>query len=271
MNMHKIPDKQIKLGNFDAGDALSKYNLKTEKEAKLDTELIKCTDKKKLPPSSLKKIQNVSFPRSGHALLRRCLQLYFKDKFYFCEFYGGCHESPCTNPQTNYQKNHDFGLRLENNPSFNYIIQYRHPLESLVSLYKLYFNIGVIKEDTKESWIKFCKTNILYWKKFIKKWVIENKNSHAIIIPFNDLLSNTEEILKQTIAYMDPGDEINEKRIKDVIKELNISRRTSIEDFKYYDIKFFKEIEESVKDELKKINLKMIFDSKEKDGLNNGD
>ena len=63
-NMEYV-DEQAKLGNFDAGvqwqylefddaenEFLAEYNFKTKKELDFDTELVKCTDAKKLPDSN---------------------------------------------------------------------------------------------------------------------------------------------------------------------------------------------------------------------------
>ena len=58
---------------------------------------------------------------------------------------------------------------------------------------------------------------------------------------------------------MDPGNRVDEKRIREIIKELRISKRGSVESFKYYDAECFKEMEESVKEELKRTKLKEIF------------
>ncbi len=106
-----------------------------------------------------KKILNVAFPRSGHHLLEQCLRLYFRDQFHYCHFDHHCKQIPCTDPKTNFQKHHDYKLFLVNNPSTNYIIQYRHPIESLISLYNLSKQLGKITEnDTKKDWFTFLNT-----------------------------------------------------------------------------------------------------------------
>ena len=240
---------------------LAKNNFRTEQESRLDAELSTCANTTHQSDSILEKIQNVSFPRSGHALLRRCLQLYFGSEFRFCGYHGGCRKSPCINPQTNYQKIHDFNLKLEINPKLTYLIQYRHPVESLISLYKMYVRIGVIKEDTKENWLHFCNKNIIYWKGFIKKWVIENKNPNVVFVPFTELLNNSKDALRKAIKTMTPGTEIDETKVHNIIQTLNITDRGSIKDFKYYDFNFFKEMEDRAKPELKAIHMRRIFNS----------
>ena len=51
-----------------------------------------------------KKILNVTFPRSGHHLLRQCLSLYFKDDFHYCHYDHHCKSVPCTDPKNNMSK-----------------------------------------------------------------------------------------------------------------------------------------------------------------------
>jgi len=237
---------------------------RTEKDQKLDNELIKCSGRKNpdLKESGLKKIQNVSFPRSGHALLRRCLQLYFGEKFVFCEFYSGCKTTPCINPQTNYQKNHDFDLKLVNDPTLNYIIQYRHPMESLVSYYTQCLDDAVFEKDDRRQWAVFCADKLDVWKRFVSKWVTNNNNPNTLYVPFSDLIDNPETKLKEIIKYMDPLREPDTDRISEVVDEMNITPRSSIHDFKYYDRQFFKETEKMVLKEMGRLGINPVFNKR---------
>jgi hypothetical protein len=238
---------------------LKNYKFRAENERKIDMGMVRCTVKRKLPDSDLKKIQNVSFPRSGHALLRRCLQLYFGNRLRYCQYYKTCKKVPCKNPQTNYQKNHDFDLKLENNPRYNFLIQYRHPLESIISFYKFDLYHGFIKKDSKKAWELACKNKIDYWKKFVKKWVINNKNPNTLFIQYNKMIDHPEEKIKDAILYLAPGENIDGKKVKEIVREMNIKKRVYIKDFKYYDESFFRKMEDSVRKELDLLNLKRIF------------
>jgi hypothetical protein len=73
-----------------------------------------------------RKIPCVSFPRSGHHLLGRCLKQYFGRDFHYCP--NVFRKAHFKDPKTNYQKNHDFDLSLPNTRAWYYVIQYRHPL-----------------------------------------------------------------------------------------------------------------------------------------------
>ncbi len=75
-----------------------------------------------------KKILNIAFPRSGQYMLAKCLAMYFRGEFKYCEFYNHCSLTPCISNETNFQKQHDFSLELPDGPGKNYIILYRHPL-----------------------------------------------------------------------------------------------------------------------------------------------
>ena len=237
---------------------------RTEKDQKLDDELIKCSGRKApdLKQSDLKKIQNVSFPRSGHALLRRCLQLYFGEKFIFCEFYSGCKTTPCINPQTNYQKNHDFDLKLENNPSLSYIVQYRHPVETLTSYYRQCLDDSVLKEDSRQKWTAFCNGKLDAWKRFVNKWVVNNENPNTVYVPFSELIDNPEAKLKEIIKFMDPLREPDTDRISEVIGEMDITPRRPIQDFKYYDRQLFMETEKKILKELALLDIKPVFNKR---------
>ena len=132
------------------------------------------------------KVICVTFPRSGHHLFARILAKYFSRDLYdgyvkkstkhfvagtfcYCEYYRHCKSSPCSDVKTNFQKNHDFEGSLPNTRLLKYIIQYRTPVESLISNFE--FDIKNSKRPNEiEEWEKFASYGILYWKKFVNKW-----------------------------------------------------------------------------------------------------
>jgi len=141
-------------------------------------------------------VQCVTFPRSGHHLLVNLLSKYFSRDinyhtslgkntfqaggFYYCEAYRHCGKTPCINPKVNFQKNHDLGLKLKKNQNFKYVIQFRHYLPSIVSWYLLEVRRNYLK-DYNQEWERFAKKNVVFWKNFIKKWILSTKNDKNII------------------------------------------------------------------------------------------
>lgn len=136
-----------------------------------------------------RKIQCVSFPRSGHHLLATCLQQYFCGDFHYCP--NVLRKVHFKNPETNYQKNHDFDLSLPNTRAWYYVIQYRHPIDSVISWYKWEVDNAVKAEkntrwrafinrslpfwnlytrrDTPQRWLGFVERSIDFWQKFVRK------------------------------------------------------------------------------------------------------
>jgi hypothetical protein len=208
-----------------------------------------------------RKVLCVTFPRSGHGVLAKLLKAYFQDKFRYCEYYRCCHRIPCVHPETNFQKIHDFQLKVENNPSNFYIVQYRHPLESITSLYRKSLERGWydIKEDTKEEWIRFFKREIIFWKKFINKWVINNHNPNTYYLRYNELIAQTAIKLKEVIVFINPEITIELSRIEKIVAEIGMGVKNRIEDFKYFNKREFQEMEDVVHKELQTLSLKTLF------------
>lgn len=121
----------------------------------------------------MRKIQCVTFPRSGHHLLVNMLFKYFsKDvkypeilggethgkgkeiiragNIYYCEFYAHCLTSFCTDPKTNFQKNHDADDLSLKNPDYYYIIQFRNPMHAITSFYNFELYGGWVDKPSRE-------------------------------------------------------------------------------------------------------------------------
>ena len=210
--------------------------------------------------------------------------------FYYCEYYKCCQSIPCSKAPANCQKNHDFDLDLEINSSYRYIVQYRHPLSYLVSFYNWRFLHGEIYgkdvKDSKDIWLEFigrkpsftgddcfisCIKNYIlwvkqsigiyppeklqYWKSFIKKWIIDNNNSNAYVINYDDLINRPDAILKEVIHFISPSADIDERMINHIINGMEIKNRSDYKTFKYYDQKLFCKFERFVKNEMKLLSI----------------
>ena len=229
-----------------------------------------------------RKIINVTFPRSGNSLFRWMLAKYFAKevfkgvsspssslknlrrgkivagKFHFCGVYLHCKCCPCIDFRTNFQKTHDFNLKLPNTSLWSYIIQYRQPIESIISKYEL-----MVKEDKivydEEKWKEFASDEIIRWKKFVSKWVINNKTSKKFFIPYHKLMEDPVNIMSQVISFINPDEGIDRELLHKIINCEEIRNRRNITDFKYYDEFFLRNIEYQALLEIRQMHLKSYF------------
>ena len=225
-----------------------------------------------------RKIQCVSFPRSGHHLLAGCLKQYFAAIFIIAPtFFGKAHFK---DPKTNYQKNHDFDLSLPNTRAWYYVIQYRHPIDSLISWYKWEADTGVKAEkntrwrafinyelpfwnlytrrDTQQRWLQFVKLHIAFWQKFVRKWIIRNQNPNTCFVPYSELVADSCRAIRKVVLFVNPLSPVNLEAISKIVARNDFGIKHQVLDFRYYDTKLFRDIEESVLDELKALKLKRL-------------
>ena len=227
----------------------------------------------------IRKIQCVSFPRSGHGLLVKCLGQYFGSDFHYCpDVFRKVHFK---DPKTNYQKNHDFDLCLPNTPLWYYVIQYRHPIESVISWYKWEVDNAVKAEkntrwrtlinrklplwnlytqrDTQQRWLEFVKLHIPFWQRFVRKWVIQNQNPNTCFVPYSELVADSCRVIWEVILFVNPFKPVNHEAVRQIVARNDIGIKHKVPDFRHYDTKLFRYIEEAVSDELKALNLKRLF------------
>ncbi len=151
----------------------------------------------------MRKVQGVSFPRSGHHLLIRDLISYFgprsgsssdgafgmniyerlslfsktyrnawqhfpaskKNAFVYCEYYSHCNNIPCINPHNTFQKSHDFHLDLPRNDQLFYLVQIREPLPAIIS----WFELSLKHEFPRQGLEEEPADTKEYWHKFYAK------------------------------------------------------------------------------------------------------
>ena len=196
----------------------------------------------------MQKIQNISFPRSGHHLLVRCLTQIYKDQLNYCEFYTHCRRTPCSDPATNLQKNHDFKLRISKSADLRYVIQYRHPVEAISSWFDL-----VLKEpsklerltvwDGRLSWKWFFANKIAYWKRFVDKWVIGKAAPNQLLVPYHALIRDPRHQLERIANFLDPNNPLPQSSLDWVLKIQNIEQKKTALSFRYCDLEWLGKIE----------------------------
>ena len=207
------------------------------------------------------KIQYISFPGSGHHLLVNLLTRYYgrdlslssgrylndtsklftAGPFVYCEcgVGGHCRQIPCRDQRTTFQKYHDKKLDLKMNPSHSYIVQYRHPIHAIASLFMFSLRKHYKVEDSERGWDRFFKKKMRYWNGFCKKWIENNKHPSVYFLRYEDLIENTQKKLVEILRFIDPDSEVDHDWLQRVIESAQISYRHPINQFKYYDARKF--------------------------------
>ena len=238
--------------------------------------------------NAVKRCTSVSFPRSGHHLLVNCLTKYYSRNLHFenfsgnnnlheileagplryCEYYKHCRHNPCTDPNANFQKVHDFHLfKSHHQKSLNlnqdeiridnrrkYIIQFReNAVASIVSEYKRSLNSGQFFkkgiEDSESFFTAFNADYFEFWKRFMDKWVL-NLPKNAIAISYESFLANPESALVDVLKFLgEPDPDII--FLREVIEKMNISPKNDYREFKYYE-SYLDEMNQNAKTDLQK-------------------
>ena len=213
--------------------------------------------------------ESISYPRSGHGTLHNTLKYYFGQRLNYCagmpEANCGCTSVPCTNPETNFSKNHDFdvckgrgiGIRSEQ----RYLIQYRNPVRSIVSNYYLYLS-SRSNEDSLKQWYFFAQAGIVYWNRFIDKWLLDSqsKADKLMACPYEKLVENPTRSINDVIKFM-TNDDANPKYLRKAIKKVNIRPLNRYFNFHHFDPGFFREIEAGVSPRLELLGIPSFEDS----------
>lgn len=182
----------------------------------------------------MRKVENICFPRSGHRLFQRLLKAYFGDELKNGTIYGPNKKFFQTH-NVNYLKNHDLRLDTMPNKSIRYLIQIRHPIESLVSWYRLEHK-NIMAQGT---WNKFSKTKSEFWVKFCNKWIIKDMKAERLIVDYADVISKPRTVLIDAIEFMSDDGSVDMDRVDDVLASHVVKRQNSIKDFEYYDLAKF--------------------------------
>lgn len=244
----------------------------------------------------MKKIVQISFPRSGTQILQFLLLTYFSKNLYFpAENYNTkklilnsfIKNNPLVNDKyrslesflkeflkqenTYYIKNivfshiennseevnYVYGHDIDNlliNPDYFYIIQYRHPILSALSLVN--YNIN---KDTITS----IRQEVQHWQEFIQKWMNVKFYNNVLFIRYVDLIKNPKKYLRQILNKIDYT--INIRFLNKVIEIHNLEVQHTQENIlqnpyiktEYFDI--LKEIELSAEKEMKLLHIERMF------------
>ena len=164
----------------------------------------------------LPQVQIVSFPRSGQHFTQRLLRR-ISGKDEYCELYKcikdcpglSLHHSmrvPCRAGRR-LQKNHDFDLNLQVTRSFRYVVLYRRPLYSVMSLYEH----GLRKSDevplaipgwpaidvqnSADAFNLFAIEKAQFWDAFIRKWLTKAQiHKYVFAVDYDALISSARSM-----------------------------------------------------------------------------
>lgn len=222
----------------------------------------------KAPIHSIRRTETISYPRSGHGALRNILSRYYGNEFHYCApppiHNCGCDKVPCTNRNSNYSKNHDFGLYdgkgIKIQPKQQYLIQFRNPIRSITSNYYLYIKHSP-DQASLQGWYTFAQQEITYWNKLMDKWVFDSPYpENSIMCGYEAFISSPFKSVNDVVKFMS-DEPINTYRLKRAIAIENIKPRDKLLNFDYFDNTFFQEIEAQTDFRLKSLGIPSYQDS----------
>lgn len=170
----------------------------------------------------------VSRPRSGHHLLVRLLQLYFGDRFNYCNFYGGiegcCKQLPCRRGDIHLTKSHDFDHQLPQLPDRKYLVQYRDFVPSVVSNYELYLLSNRAEPDTEEAFYRFASADFANYRVFQNKWVTSEFGQAQQLLNYEKLIEWPKESLRLAVQWIAPEVTPDATLIEDAVRKVGGQR-----------------------------------------------
>lgn len=223
---------------------------------------------------------NASFPRSGNRFLRIILSNYFGQCFVLYKHHSNeIGANPAQTDQlqlVNIIKTHDFKLvgRRVLADMFpekrKYLVQIRHPLESIISYYEFALNFREIDRDDSTTWKQFLAGNLKYWKKFYKLWA-HRPNQDTLIVTYDDLFNSTHKTAQEVVKFLIGESAIDLDKLNRAIESQVFLRydgdpesrqkdRREIGSFRYFDERRFKKIEKSLMSKyLQPHKIKLLF------------
>ncbi|MBX2867728.1 MAG: hypothetical protein KTR18_03595 [Acidiferrobacterales bacterium] len=190
---------------------------------------------------------------------------YFGVTFKYCEFYTKsldcCRQFPCSRPTSiTFSKNHDFNLDINRDANVPCLVQYRNFYNSVVSEFELHVRVSGQGSDTKEEFHKHSIAKAKQFKLFKEKWIDAESSDNILLVPYEDLISSTEETAVRCIRYFSPDPEIDLDKLRLIISTVDgekvekskilklsnvgIHPSRDYRQFRFYDESWFAEITE---------------------------
>lgn len=166
--------------------------------------------------NTVKPVDSVSFPRSGHKLTTDLLTAYFGEGF----GYAGEGEKKDV---VHFLKHHDEDLTLPILPERRYLVQVRDPFDSMHSWFRMTVDLDGIK-DSRASFCAVFDSKLDYWAGFVRKWVLK-EYPNVWVFHYQDLVERPSEALMRMIPIF--GKKPDQSRIVAAVRSLKISPRRS--------------------------------------------
>ena len=243
------------------------------------------------PSSALRYVACISYPRSGHHLIVRVLESYFKEAFRYCNYTyfkhhyeqpceHCCLTFPCIDPRVSMTKNHDMELNGRWNKGIPkvvgvpHLVLIRNFLEAVVSDYNLYVREN---PDSLATWYYFSKIKSGHYRRFARKWITGNDRLEKLTVCYEDLTSNPLSLFSEIITFFHPHEPLDLRRLQNSIDtavmeditptginrilDYGVRSKRNVEDFKYYDPEYFAKLEAVVSDTLMQLGYPLRFSS----------
>ena len=148
----------------------------------------------------------ISFPRSGQHMLERTIRDFHRKfnilPYKYCEFYNCCRQHTCKY-NANYQKNHDFDLKLNIRDDQKYVYLYRkNKIEQLESYYRCDIGkpVDYNNQEDYNNLIDFCKKKSKYYDGLKQKYV-DTKRDNVLSVDYDEFLGNPAGIFYKIISF----------------------------------------------------------------------
>jgi hypothetical protein len=235
------------------------------------------------PSAPLRYVACVSYPRSGHHLTVRVLKHYFRDDFKYCQYYNKtcadcCQTFPCTDATVSMTKNHDMDLNhclhtgLPKQAGVPYLVLVRNFLEAVVSDFNLFLRQN---DDTADAWHTFSQRKLLFYQRFLQKWVLSEDGLEKMLVRYETLTTEPLDAFSRIISFFHPPDAVDPERLQriideavledvkptgiEIIRKFGVRNRRKLEEFKYYDARYFARLESQLAAELSQLGYPLRF------------
>jgi len=111
----------------------------------------------------------------------------------------------------------------------------------------------------RQSFMTLTPTKLIYWKKFVYKWILDGKKTNRYVLNYDRLIGEPMTVMKEVVHFISPSEEIDGELLQKIIDKLDVRRRNDFKEFKYYDEEHFKKFEGMVSGEIEQLGLEKFY------------